>query len=113
MDEHIIVGLINSLSGALFILLSIPLLKRKIKMNDWYGFRLIKAFESEQKWYDINEYGARIMLKWSLFLFFSGILAFFIKFDDHSFLPGLWVGIPVICSTAIPIVQTIIYSKKL
>ncbi len=113
MDEHIVVGLVNSISGFIFILFSIPFIMRKIKMNDVYGFRFSKAFESEENWYDINEYGAKKMLGWSIFTLLSGLIAFFINFDEKSILPMLWVGIPITLTTVVPIVQTIYHSKRL
>jgi hypothetical protein len=38
--------------GFILIGVSIPLLLGKIKMNYFYGFRIRKAFESEENWYE-------------------------------------------------------------
>ena len=48
--------------GLLTIETSLPLIKRKIKMNSWYGIRISESFKSEERWYEINEYGGRLML---------------------------------------------------
>ncbi len=42
------VGACNVFCGVLFIAISIPLLKGSVKPNYTYGFRLAKAFESEE-----------------------------------------------------------------
>lgn len=55
------VGLSDLLTGALFVLLAIPLMLRKVGMNRWYGVRIPKAFASEANWYAINAVGGRWM----------------------------------------------------
>jgi hypothetical protein len=40
---HIIVALV-------IIGVSLPLVKRKIKRNQWYGIRIPEAFKSEERW---------------------------------------------------------------
>ena len=60
----------NIVSGFLVITVCIPLLNKKIGMNRWYGFRFRKSFESNEHWYEINRYGARVaqleVYKWIL-----------------------------------------------
>ncbi len=56
---HVVVGL-------LVIALSVPLARNKVKMNPWYGIRIPEAFKSEERWYEINRYGGRLMLWWGL-----------------------------------------------
>jgi hypothetical protein len=51
--------------GLVLIAVSIPLLLGKIKMNSVYGFRIRKALESEENWYEINYYGAKALIRWS------------------------------------------------
>lgn len=45
--------------GVLFIALSIPLIKRKIKINNWYGVRLPQTMKDEKVWYEVNERSGR------------------------------------------------------
>ncbi len=42
-------------TGLLFIVISIPLILRKVPPNKWYGFRVPKTFASEKIWYDANQ----------------------------------------------------------
>ena len=60
MEPNVIFGLLDIVSGVLIIGISIPLVKRKIKMNRFYGFRIRKAFESDEIWYDLNAYGGKL-----------------------------------------------------
>ena len=45
--------------GLTFIALGVPLVRRRIPRNRWYGFRVPKTFASEQVWYDANEIAGR------------------------------------------------------
>jgi uncharacterized membrane protein len=63
-------------SGILIIAVSIPLVFNKIPPNHIYGFRLKKAFESEQNWYAINQYGAKVMIVWSCIMIAAGEMIF-------------------------------------
>ena len=65
--------------GLLFIGINIPLYKGSIKMNYWYGFRIGKAFDSEQNWYDINKYGAKRLMIWSVPIIITGIIYLFLS----------------------------------
>jgi hypothetical protein len=58
--------------GFLTILLSIPLLLRKVPMNCLYGIRIKKAFCSDHNWYELNAYGGKSLLIFGLFLLVFG-----------------------------------------
>ena len=53
-------------AALLAIGLSLPLMKRKIKRNQWYGVRSPEAFKSEARWLEINQYGGRLLLRWGI-----------------------------------------------
>jgi hypothetical protein len=61
--------------GLLTTALAIPLVLRKVPMNRVYGVRVLKAFKSEDNWYEINAYGGRLFLAYGLLLTFFGIAA--------------------------------------
>jgi hypothetical protein len=58
--------------GLAALLVSIPLVLRKIPMNRWYGIRVQRAFLSEALWYDINAYGGKWFFAFGLFLLAFG-----------------------------------------
>ncbi len=109
---NLILGFANIFAGLLIILLSIPLLKGKIKMNSLYGVRFAKSFASESHWYKVNRYGAKQMILWAVFIVLSGITAFFLPLQENSPLALLITFAPVIL-VLIPCVQSYRYAKKL
>ena len=82
MNDNTIVGLMNISAGFLITILCIPLVKRKIKMNRWYGMRIPKSFKSEENWYKINEYGGKIFIYWSIPIVLIGIISLFLPPSD-------------------------------
>lgn len=71
---NFVIGLCYSVTGIAIVLLSKPLVAHKIGPNRWYGFRFRESFSSEENWYRINEYGARRMIPWALFLAIIGLV---------------------------------------
>ena len=55
------------ITGSLFCALSIPLIKRKVKINSWYGIRTLQAMQNETIWYRVNTIMGR-------YLFLFGII---------------------------------------
>lgn len=62
------------LCGLLFIILAIPLIRRKVKPNRWYGFRVQKTLESPQTWYAGNAYAGKLMLGFGILFTIASIL---------------------------------------
>ena len=60
------IAIIHGGAALLIIGVSLPLVKRKIKRNRWYGVRIPEAFKSEERWLEINEYGGRLLLRWGI-----------------------------------------------
>jgi hypothetical protein len=99
------------LIGIICIILAIPLLLGKIKMNHTYGFRLKKAFESEDNWFRINKYGAKHLLFWGVLLVMVGLLPKVIPIHDrYAPLIGLLCAIAAVVGFCLP---TYLYAKKL
>lgn len=108
-------GILNICSGVLFILLSIPLVAKKVPMNSLYGFRISKAFESEGNWYKVNRYGGRQLIRWSILLIVIGILHFIFPATSATSSPSniLLTIAPILICPAVAIVKTLLYSKQL
>jgi len=60
------IAIIHGGAALTIIGVSLPLVKRKIKRNQWYGVRIAEAFKSEERWLEINEYGGRLVLRWGI-----------------------------------------------
>ena len=85
MDKTaMILGISNICMAVAFILLSIPLLKRQLPMNRWYGARFRKSFESEENWYRINAYSAKLLILWSIPLLLLGVVTLFLPLEGNA-----------------------------
>jgi uncharacterized membrane protein len=60
------VVIVHLIAGLFSIGMSVPLATGKVRRNLWYGVRLPEAFESEERWAEINRHGGRLFLAWSL-----------------------------------------------
>ena len=67
-----------STSGVAFLIaaLSIPLILRKVPMNHFYGVRFRASFQSERNWYEINEFGGKVLFLASLPILLCGLYGF-------------------------------------
>jgi hypothetical protein len=111
MNTSLMVAVVNIISGIVFIAISIPLMKRRVKMNHLYGFRISKAFESEENWYDINAYGGKQLFIWSILIILVGMICLVIPITEIMNLI-LAVG-PITLVVLITIIKTLIYANKL
>jgi hypothetical protein len=111
MNTSLMVAVINIITGIVFIVISIPLVKRRVKMNHLYGFRISKAFESEENWYDINAYGGKQLFIWSIFIILVGMICLVIPITEIMNLI-LAVG-HITLAVLITIINTLIYANKL
>ncbi len=72
------IGISNVVVALIGLLLALPLLRGKVKMNRLYGVRFRRSFESDELWYAINRYGARRLILWSLVLAAVGLASPFV-----------------------------------
>jgi hypothetical protein len=112
---NILLAFTNLSSGIILIFLSLPLYKKQIKMNKAYGFRLSKAFQSDENWFNINAYGAKQMIIWSTIMILIGIAILFIPIPEK---PNIFLALilsvgPLILGVLVVAIKTIIYAKKL
>lgn len=115
MEPRIFFGLINIGYAVVTIAVCVPLIKRKIKMNRWYGVRIKKSFESDENWYELNAYGGKQLIVWSLPLIAVGVACFFIPFDNsNKDVLALALGTaPVLICLAIPIINIFRYARTM
>lgn len=65
MTEWIFVGV-----GALFMVLAIPLITRRVRANWWYGVRTAHTLSDDRVWYEANARSGR-----ALFVLGAGLVA--------------------------------------
>lgn len=93
--------------GIIVILVCVPLFRCKVKMNSFYGIRIRKAFESEENWYMINRYGAKVLMWWAVFIMIIGIVCLYI--EPQSVLTTAKIAF---ISILVPIVQILYFAKR-
>lgn len=84
--------------GLLFIGISVPLITGAVEPNHYYGFRLDKAFESEEMWYTINRYGGKALVAASGLMILANVVlyAFRKKLSNQQYV-FFFLGIFLIC----------------
>jgi hypothetical protein len=88
MDTIKLIAIADLQVGIITFLISLPLAYRQVPMNNLFGIRIRAAFESEQRWYDINAYGGRQLATWSWLLVGAGVTGFFVSpghFDAYAY----------------------------
>lgn len=115
IQPNVMLGLTVIAAGCVCIALGLPLMKRKVKMNRWYGVRIPKSFQSEENWFKINEYGGRQLVAWSIPLIVWGLFCFAIPMKDinRGFEAFVFGALPVFLFIAIVAVRTFRYAGKL
>jgi hypothetical protein len=113
LEIFIFIGIIFIFAGGVMIALSLPLIKRQVKMNALYGIRIGKSFESEEAWYAINEYGGRVLMRLSYVWFAGGIasivmgIVFPANAPSSTLILGILLVVPMVATLVclIPIVR--------
>ena len=107
---NLILGLSNLAVATVAIAFAVPLVRRKVKMNQWYGVRIKEAFESNDNWYAINAYGGKRLILWGWVLAALGVLSFFMPLQ-HQPLPVLFACAPFVLM--VPCIEAGIFARKL
>ncbi len=113
METGIVIpAILNMVAGALIIAFCIPLLRNKISMNQWYGIRFKKSFESTENWYKINKYGAGRMVFWSIVIIvISATILFFPLHGNKTIQVIMLLCVPLLI--VIPAIESWLYARKL
>ena len=115
MNPNVGLGLTNIVAALVIIVVSVPLVKHKVKMNRLYGIRLPKAFESSANWYRINAYGGRQLIVWQIPVLLAGVVCLFIPMQTmQQAASSLLLGVgPLVVCNAIALVRIVRYAKRL
>ena len=65
-------------AGLLIVGVSIPLMRRQVKPNRWYGFRTPKTMSSDRIWYEANAYAGRVSLQGGIIFIAAAIVLYFV-----------------------------------
>ncbi|MCB0749862.1 MAG: SdpI family protein [Ignavibacteriae bacterium] len=86
------------ITGLLFAGLSIPLIRKKVKINNWYGIRLPQTMKSEAVWYEVNAIMGKYLFVFGIII--SGLSAYFYfnPLEDQFYMVYLLLAVLVIGS---------------
>jgi hypothetical protein len=98
--------------GTLLVILSIPLLRNKIKPNGLYGFRIKSTLENPKIWYAVNHHFAKRLLLSGLAVSLAAILFYFIPnitLDQYAM--GVLIVLVIFFGTGL--IQSIYFMHKI
>jgi uncharacterized membrane protein len=108
----LMIALVTLSVGVLVYLVSLPLVYRKVPMNYFYGFRIPAAFESDERWYEINAYGGRQMAAWSWLIVAAGVVGFFMPRDTIPIYTPASTFV-ILLAVLIPIIRITRWARRL
>ena len=98
--------------GIICIAISIPLIKRKIKINNWYGVRLPQTMKNEEIWYEVNEKSGKHLFAFGTIIIFFSIL-FYIGNFFSSIVSFVIMTVLILVGTIIIVIKASSISNKL
>jgi uncharacterized membrane protein len=107
----ITIGISWTVSGLLCIALAIPLVRRQVGRNAFYGVRFPQSFASDDAWLAINRYGGKRLIVWSIPLIVIGITSFFLPLRSRTGLT-LVLGFAPVIVVLIPVLEAWRFAKK-
>ncbi|MDX1699396.1 MAG: SdpI family protein [Melioribacteraceae bacterium] len=90
------------ISGIAFSALAIPLIRKKIKINNWYGIRIPQTLDDEDVWYEVNALMGKYIFSWGIFISVLTIY-FFLNPTDPEYLM-IYILLVILISGAILLV---------
>ena len=98
--------------GVLIIGLCIPLIRRKIKPNRFYGFKTPKTLSDPDIWYPVNVYSGKWgLVMGSAMILVGSILYPFESIDEVSY--GLIVGGLTFLMGILMVVLSVLYLRRI
>ena len=84
------------ITGILFSGLAIPLIRRKVKMNAWYGIRTPETMDNESIWYDVNAIMGRYLFTFGLLISVIALYYIYYPLDYEYKMVYILLGILMI-----------------
>jgi hypothetical protein len=111
-SNQTVVGIALLAVGGIMFATCLPLIKRRVPMNRFYGIRVREAFKSKERWLDINAYGGRKFAMWSLPIIITGILGLLLPTHLVFIYIPIAIGV-IILGALIPLIQTMRWIKEM
>lgn len=106
------IGIAHLFDGVLMMVISLPLIKGEVDMNNGYGVRIKQTFASPEHWYLINHFGGKWLCIWGGLTLLTGVglLASGLDFGDPAF---LWIAFAPLAYVAVLAVQVVWFARRL
>ena len=75
--------LVFFITGLLFSALSIPLIRKKVKFNAWYGIRTGETMSDEKIWYKVNSIMGKYLFVFGLIVSALSVYFYFFPFNEE------------------------------
>ena len=95
-------------SGAVLIILAVPLIKRWVPPNIWYGFRIPQTLNDPELWYPVNEYGGRGLLWIGVITIVTALGSYFVLNNNLELYTSVCT-IVIVISLSVHIILTFRY----
>lgn len=105
------VALTHAIAAVIVVLIALPLVGRKVKRNAWYGVRIRESSVSEARWYEINEYGGRLLLYWAALMLFLAAAGLFLERPQWTVYSKISHGL-IFAGLAAVVISIVRYAKK-
>lgn len=69
---NLVFAAIAALTGLVTALSGLPLVRRRVPPNCWYGFRTPRTLRDERVWYEVNAYVGRLLVWYGLAILVTG-----------------------------------------
>lgn len=101
-------------TGLLLIALAIPMLLRRVKPNQWYGFRTRKTLGDERIWYASNAYAGKRLLIFGIVHTTASLVLYFVPSMQTNFVAYISaVGVIFFIGLIVVIAQSLRYLRTL
>lgn len=71
--------------GVIFIVVAVPLIKRWVKPNFFYGFRLPQTMANADLWYEVNSYSGKLLAGVGVATILAALLCYALNFGRDSY----------------------------
>lgn len=110
-SESSILPAVSLIMGALCIALAIPLIRRRIPPNHWYGLRVPATFAKERIWYEANARAGRELSALGMFIIAIGALLYVVTMPSWLSI-ALWFAF-IMCGVILLVVRSWRFANRL
>lgn len=83
-------------TGLLFSAISIPLIRKKVKMNAWYGIRTGETMSDETIWYKVNSIMGKYLFAFGLLVSALSVYFIYYPLDEEYEMVYTLLGVLII-----------------